>query len=129
VRGGARFLVNITNDGWYGVTAGPYQHARMCVLRAIENRVPIARSANSGISMFVDRTGQIVNASKLYFTDMRTETLFMGNEITFFTRHGMWLGSGCMWLSFIALAVAGGKTIIGRRRNMNLREDSAAGKV
>jgi len=128
VRGGARYLVNITNDGWYGLTPGPYQHARMCVMRAIENRVPIVRSANSGISMFVDRTGQILNASKLYFTDLRTETLFTGTKTTFFTRHGMWLGNSCMWLTFAALAVAGIISMTGRLRNRNLRKSGEAGK-
>ena len=98
---GARFLVNITNDGWYGFTPGPYQHARMCVLRAVENRVPIARSANSGISMFVDRVGRIHNPSPLYFTDLRIESLPVGAEVTFFTRHGMWLGQICAWMMLI----------------------------
>jgi len=98
---GARFLVNITNDGWYGFTPGPYQHARMCVFRAIENRVPVARSANSGISMFVDRVGRVSNASLLYFTDGRRETLPVGGATTFFTRHGMWLGKGCTWMTLV----------------------------
>lgn len=102
---GARFLVNITNDGWYGSTTGPYQHSRMCVMRAIENRVPIARSANSGISMFIDRAGRIKNASNMCFTDLRTESMALGEEITFFTRHGMWLGRGCVWLTLLFLAV------------------------
>jgi len=125
---GARFLVNITNDGWYGLTPGPYQHSRMCVMRAIENRVPIARSANSGISMFVDRTGHILNASKLYFTDLRTETLFTGTDTTFFTRHGMWLGRGCLWLTFAALAMAGMVTMTGRSRKKIARQNGETGK-
>src|SRR5260370_4940130 len=53
-RAGAEFLVNITNDAWYGHTAGPYQHALHLVLRAIETRMGIARAANDGISQFLD---------------------------------------------------------------------------
>src|SRR5438132_595129 len=57
-RGGADFLVNVTNDAWYGRTAGPYQHAAHLVLRAVETRMGIARAANSGISGTVDPLGR-----------------------------------------------------------------------
>lgn len=103
---GARFLVNITNDGWYGFTAGPYQHARMCVMRAIENRIPIARSANSGISMFVDRTGRISNETDQFFTDLRTDSMALRDEITFFTRYGMWVGQGCVAVTIVLFVIA-----------------------
>ncbi len=99
VNEGAAFLVNITNDGWYGFSPGPYQHAGMCVMRAIENRRIIARSANTGISTFVDRTGAIVNPSEMFFTDVRTATLSLCTETTFFTRYGRWVGKGCLILT------------------------------
>lgn len=66
VRDGADFLVNITNDTWYGYSSGPYQHAGMAAFRSIENRVWIARCANSGFSYFVDKYGRTYNKSKLY---------------------------------------------------------------
>ncbi len=54
---GAQMLMNLTNDGWYGDTGGPYQHLYMSCWRAIEFRVPIVRAANTGISAAFDATG------------------------------------------------------------------------
>jgi len=54
VRRGAELLVNITNDGWFGVTAGPRQHAELARLRAAECGVPLVRCANNGISFVTD---------------------------------------------------------------------------
>ena len=59
VQEGAQFLVNITNDGWFGSRRGPIQHAEMAILRAVENRVTLLRSANTGISMIVDPVGRV----------------------------------------------------------------------
>jgi len=70
---GAQILVNITNDGWFGKISGPHQHNDMFILRAVENRVPLARSSNTGISMLVDRYGRI-----LYETPLFEETIIAG---------------------------------------------------
>lgn len=59
VRGGADFLVNITNDGWFGDNQGPVQHAEMAILRSVENRVTLFRAAYTGISMVVDPVGRV----------------------------------------------------------------------
>ena len=58
--GGARWVVNVTNDGWYGDSPGPYQHLTMAVFRAIEDGVPVARAANTGISAMIDPYGRIL---------------------------------------------------------------------
>ncbi len=65
VQNGAHLLVNITNDAWFGRTSAPYQHMSMAVLRAVENRVSLARAANTGISAFVSGDGRLLWASPL----------------------------------------------------------------
>jgi apolipoprotein N-acyltransferase len=59
VRGGARLLVNQTNDAWFDGTAGAEQHMTHSVLRAIETRVPVVRAANTGVTAFIDPVGRI----------------------------------------------------------------------
>jgi apolipoprotein N-acyltransferase len=57
-RRGADFLVVITNDAWFRQSAAPYQHAEISILRAVESRVPLLRSANAGVSLWVDPWGR-----------------------------------------------------------------------
>ena len=59
VDNGADFMVNITNDAWFMRSSAPYQHAQASVFRAVENRVPVVRAANTGLSCFIDKTGRI----------------------------------------------------------------------
>ncbi len=61
-RGGADFLVNLTNDAWFGDTPGPYQHFRQAQIRAVEAGLPMVRAANNGISAVVDPYGRIIDA-------------------------------------------------------------------
>ena len=59
VHNGAQLLINVTNDAWFGETSAPYQHLAMEAMRAVENRVPLVRSANTGISAIVHIDGRI----------------------------------------------------------------------
>lgn len=66
VKGGAQFLVNITNDAWFGRSSASYQHLSMTVFRAVENRVPLIRAANTGITAVVDPFGRINKATDIF---------------------------------------------------------------
>ena len=88
VKQGAQFLVNITNDAWFGKTSAPHQHLSMAVVRAIENRRYIARAANTGISAFIDATGEIKSASALFTESFLTGTIGIMDMKTFYTTYG-----------------------------------------
>jgi apolipoprotein N-acyltransferase len=88
VLNGARLLVNITNDSWFGRTSGPYQHALLAVLRAVENRSAIARCATTGISVFIDPFGRPFDATSIFQPDYRVADVPVRSETTFYTRHG-----------------------------------------
>ncbi len=55
-----QWIVNLTNDAWFGATAGPYQHAHQATVRAVEEGLPVVRAANNGISMVIDPYGRVV---------------------------------------------------------------------
>jgi len=89
VRDGAGFLVNITNDAWFGRSAAPYQHIAMVALRAVENRVAIVRAANTGISGIIDPLGRITTKSDLFVrVTLRGTILSQKGREAFYTRYG-----------------------------------------
>lgn len=68
IREGSRLMVNITNDGWFGRSTAPYQHLNLIRYRAIENGMPVARLANSGVSAYIDQYGHYDGNTEI-FTD------------------------------------------------------------
>ena len=85
---GAQFLVNITNDAWFGHTAAPYQHVSMAALRAVENRVPIARAANTGVSGFIHPSGRILQASDIFTKAIVSGNIYLKKRWSFYTQFG-----------------------------------------
>jgi apolipoprotein N-acyltransferase len=88
VEQGAQFLVNITNDAWFGRTAAPYQHLSMVTLRAVENRVPIARAANTGISAVIDTGGRVLLSTDLFTREVISGNISLNHSRTFYTQFG-----------------------------------------
>jgi apolipoprotein N-acyltransferase len=98
---GAGFLVNITNDAWFGRTSMPFQHLGFSVLRAIETRRSVVRSANTGVSAIVDPLGQVRARSGIFEEATLSGDVPLNDEETVFTR---W-GSVILYLCYVATAV------------------------
>jgi apolipoprotein N-acyltransferase len=111
-REGADVLLNITNDAWYGRepwyarTSALWQHPAHMVMRAIENRTGVARAANTGISLFIDPVGRVYNATQLFEADLRIDTVYTTDLMTFYTRFGDLLGNGSAIATLILLISA-----------------------
>lgn len=97
----ATFLTIITNDGWWGDTSGHHQHFAFARLRAIEFDRWIARSANNGISGFIDPDGRITHKTDYWVRTGFTGTIQNRNTQTIYTRFGNWLPIFCLTLSGI----------------------------
>jgi len=106
VRRGADFLVTLTNDAWFRRTSAPYQHMAIATFRAVENRVFIARAANTGISGFIDPKGKIMNHGGIFTEDALNGTIRRMNEKTFYTLYGDVFAWVCVATTVFALGAA-----------------------
>lgn len=88
VSNGAQFLTIEANDGWLGKSSGPYQHFGLAKLRAIENRVPITRCANTGISGVINSLGQVEAKVPLGEKKILIAEIIPSNKLTFYTKFG-----------------------------------------
>jgi apolipoprotein N-acyltransferase len=109
VRAGARLLVNISNDAWYKRSSAPYQHLSMTVFRAVENRVPLVRATNTGISAIIDSKGHIRGMTPLFEEAVLTGDVRLGDGNTFYNRYGDLFAILCLVLSGV-IAVMGFRT-------------------
>jgi apolipoprotein N-acyltransferase len=83
----AGWIVNLTNDGWFGISTGPYQHLQQARLRAIEEGLPVVRAANTGISAVVDPVGRIVARLGLGIEGVLDANLPAAIAPTIYARH------------------------------------------
>jgi len=101
---GATLLVNITNDAWFGKTSAPFQHLSMVTLRAVENRVPIVRAANTGITALIDSSGSVVRSTGLFTREVLSGKIKINRSSTFYTQWGDLFSYLCMGITiFIGL--------------------------
>ncbi len=102
VRQGSDLLINITNDAWFGRSAAPYQHLAMVRFRAIENRVWLARSANTGISALISPSGTLSRQTPLFVQDVISGSVGLGHNGSFYTRFGDVFAWLCLFFSVLA---------------------------
>jgi apolipoprotein N-acyltransferase len=109
VRAGARWLVNITNDEWFGNSAALHQHAAMAVFRAVENHVPLARCANTGLTLLADANGRVRERLPVFTPAVLVGRLSAAGPPTPYSRLGDWPG-------ILSMVGAVGLWFTGRRR-------------
>ena len=98
------FLINLTNDGWYGESAGPYQHWIAAKLRAVEEGLPLVRSANNGISGIITPYGDELQILKLNQKGISEGVLPRAITPTLYSRYGNWITiSFCLILLFLGI--------------------------
>ncbi len=105
-RNGAELIFIVTNDGWWGYTPGHRQHFIYSRLRAIETRRSIARSANTGISAFVNQRGDILWQSEYWVPAVMKYDLNANSRITFYSRYGDYLARISAFISVMLLLIA-----------------------
>jgi apolipoprotein N-acyltransferase len=105
VKRGAQFLINITNDAWFGKSAASYQHIDMAAMRAVENNVPIVRAANTGITGMIDANGRILKATEIFVEEALLTTIHPSTTpITIYSRFGDIFSFACIvGMIFISL--------------------------
>jgi apolipoprotein N-acyltransferase len=92
--GKANLLVNLTNDAWYGKTVAPWQHARLAKWRAIETRRSLLRVTNTGVTVFINAKGEMVEALPIFIPAvLKTQVDILEGE-TFYVRFGDWFAWG-----------------------------------
>jgi apolipoprotein N-acyltransferase len=105
------WMVNLTNDGWFGVSPGPYQHLAQARIRAIEQGLPLVRAANTGISAVVDPLGRVIESLPLGTDGVLDARLPRPAALTPYARMGD-LPIG------LAVALAAAVVMRGRRRSL-----------
>ncbi|QEC51195.1 apolipoprotein N-acyltransferase [Anseongella ginsenosidimutans] len=108
VQKGAQLICIVTNDGWWGNTAGYKQHAAYARLRAIESRRSVARSANTGISMLINQRGDVMKQTSWWVPAAIGGELKLNADLTFYVKHGNYLAriaTGIALLSLVGLLI------------------------
>ena len=102
---GAGWLVNVTNDSWFGDTVAPHQHLAMARMRAVEFRRPMARAANAGISALIDERGEVIAGMGLFRSGVVVGEIFPGKGETLYAKTGEIFAISCTIITFFILCI------------------------
>ena len=126
VDGDTDFLVNITNDGWFGNSAAQWQQAATGLFRAVENRVPLIRCCNNGVSCWIDAQGRIRQVLRDAFGTVYGKGYLIAQvdlpegdqarTLTYYTRHGDVFGWACVAITGVVLVAGPGRSLVRRLR-------------
>lgn len=113
VREGARLLINITNDAWYGRSSAPHQFLAIAKLRSAEHGLPMLRDANTGVSALIDASGAVLSETPIFERRVLEGELPRARaSATPYSRIGDWP----LWASAAGFVLLGGRAVVGRRR-------------
>jgi apolipoprotein N-acyltransferase len=115
VRSGAQFIAVITNDGWWENTSGKDQHLDYAKLRAIETRRWVCRSANTGISAFINQRGDIVKQTKWWVPTAIKQDINLNSDITFYVQFGDYLPKAGSFLAVLGILFLGVRVRLKRK--------------
>ncbi|MDD5060824.1 MAG: apolipoprotein N-acyltransferase [Candidatus Marinimicrobia bacterium] len=109
---GSELLVIVSNDAWFGNASAPFLHAEIARFRAIENHIPVVRSANTGVSLILDQYGRNVQYLAFGRAGWLSATLSQGQPTTIFVKYGNWPAGLCVIMALLLL----GYSMIKRRK-------------
>jgi len=112
--GRARWIANVTNDAWFGISSGPHQHAGMARMRAVEAGLPLVRAANTGISLVTDARGRVLASLPLGAMGTLDAVLPAALATPPLASRAPWLPLVLAALALLVAAVAEGRAVLPR---------------
>lgn len=117
VKNGAQLITVVTNDSWYGYSSGPFQHKEISVLRAVENRRTVLRSANGGISCIIDPFGNTIESTKLFTREFLVGNALLNDKITFYTNYSFIVPLMVCFVSIGAIIIFFTSKLLNKNKN------------
>ena len=119
INAGSRLMVNITNDGWFGRSTAPYQHLNLVRYRAIENGMPTARLANSGVTAFIDQYGHFDKNTEIFTDRVVSRKMQLKTRDTPYQHYGDSVETALLWFFLLYLIAVASMTIRNTVRSGN----------
>ncbi|WP_458451011.1 apolipoprotein N-acyltransferase [Fibrobacter sp.] len=119
INAGSRLMVNITNDGWFGRSTAPYQHLNLVRYRAIENGMPTARLANSGVTAFIDQYGHFDKNTEIFTDRVVSRKMQLKTRDTPYQHYGDSVETALLWFFLLYLIAVASMTLRNTVRSGN----------